>query len=469
MPFDLSAVLAERSGENFDLHGRYLNPQLTGVVQTLGFDRFYVRGEGCYLYDREGVRFLDTLSGFGVFALGRSHPAIKAALHQAIDADLPNLVQIDAPLLPGLLAESLVQRSHAGIERAFLCNAGAESVEAAIKFARAATKRPRIAYFSHAYHGLTMGALSINGSADFKAGFGPLLPGTVEIPWGDLTALTRELRAGDVAALVVEPIQGKGVFELDEETWRAIEAACKEHGTLFVCDEVQTGLGRTGRFYAHEHYGLTPDIITVSKALSGGYVPVAATLVSDRAFRAVYSSLDRAMVHSTTFKGNQLGMVAALATLSVFDDENIVAHAAAMGELWHERLNKLAERHEFIGEVRGRGQMIGIEFCEPTSSAARRRWRALETLRTAMFSQSLVVPLYHEHRILTQVAADGLNVIKLLPALVAGEDEIDLFVEALDDLLTRAETGRGWVRGFAGQMARGTLHQRRAARRVAAS
>jgi len=466
MGFDLTELLAQRAGSNFDLHARYLNPQLTGVVQTLGFDRFYVRGEGCYLYDREGREYFDTLSGFGVFALGRSHPVIKAALHQAIDADLPNLVQIDAPLLPGLLAESLVQRSHVGIERAFLCNSGAESVEAAIKFARAATGRARIAYFAHAYHGLTMGALSINGSAEFKSGFGPLMPGAVEIPWGDVAALTKELRAGDVAALVAEPIQGKGVFELDAATWQAIESACRESGTLLVMDEVQTGLGRTGRFYAHEHYALTPDIITVSKALSGGYVPVAATLTSDKIFRATYKSLDRAMVHSTTFKGNQLGMVAALATLSVFDDEDVVGHAAAMGDLWRDRLTKLAETHEFLSDVRGRGQMIGIEFAAPSSPGARRRWRALETVRTAMFSQSLVVPLYHEHRILTQVAADGLNVIKLLPALVAGEREVDLFVDALDDLLTRAETGRGWVTGFAGQMARGALHQRRAARRV---
>jgi acetylornithine/succinyldiaminopimelate/putrescine aminotransferase len=466
MAFDLSALLAERAGENFELHGRYLNPQLTGVIQTIGFDRFYVRGEGCYLIDRDNERYLDMLSGFGVFALGRSHPVVKAALREAIELDLPNLVQMDAPLLPGLLAEALVKRSHEGIERVYFCNSGAESIEAAIKFARAATGRTRILHFAHAYHGLTLGALSINGTRDFKDGFGPLLPGATEVPFGDLSAVRAELARGDVAALVAEPIQGKGVFELEASTWREIAAALREAGALLVMDEVQTGLGRTGRMFAHEHYGLAPDIITISKALSGGYVPVAATLTSDRIFRSVYKSLDRAMVHSTTFKGNQLGMVAGLATLSVFDDERVVEHAAQMGELWRVRLGELAARHEFLHEVRGKGQMVGLVFDAPRSPVARRRWRALEATRPAMFSQTLVVPLFSEHRILTQVAADNLNVIKLLPPLIAGPGEIDQVVSALDDLLTRAESGSGWVLGFSRDMARGVVRQKMAARRV---
>jgi ornithine--oxo-acid transaminase len=468
MTFDLAALMANRRRENFQLHGAYGNPQLVGVLTTLGFDRFYERGEGCYLFDDEGRRYLDLLSGFGVFALGRSHPTIKAALHQALDMDLPNMVQMDCALLPGLLAEQLVKRSHDGIHRVFFCNSGAEAVEAAVKFARAATKRSRIIYFSHAYHGLTMGALSFNGSAEFKAGFGPLLPGAVEIPFGDLDALRAELRAGDVAALIAEPIQGKGVFELDGERWRAIETELRAAGALFICDEVQTGIGRTGRFYAHEHYALTPDIITVSKALSGGYVPVAATLTSDRIYRSVYRSMEKALVHSTTFKGNQLAMVAGLATLSVFDDEHVIEHAAAMGAKWHEALGALADRHEFIADVRGEGQMIGVEFGPPTSAGARRRWRAVETARTALFSQTLVVPLFHEFNILTQVAADNLNVIKLLPPLIADENEIAQFVDALDELLTRAERSSAWLVGFGVTMAKGALHHRRSLRTVRA-
>lgn len=461
MPFNLDDVLTSRHGENFQLHEKYLNPQLTKVIKTLGFDRFYDRGEGCYLIDDEGRRYLDLLSGFGVFALGRSHPAIKDALHQAIDADLPNMVQIDNALLPGLLAEQLVLRSPDNIERVYFCNSGAEAVEAAIKFARARTKRGRICYFSHAYHGLTMGALSLNGSSDFKDGFGQLLPGAVEVPFGDVETLKKELKKGDVAALIVEPIQGKGVYELDAECWRDIESALHDEGALLICDEVQTGIGRTGKFYAFEHYGLTPDIITVSKALSGGYVPVGAMLTSDAIFRSVYSSMERAMVHSTTFKGNQLAMVAGLATLSVFDDEGIVEHAAKMGDLWKSKLGELADRHDFIHDVRGEGQMIGIEFGAPSSLRAKLRWKVVETARTAMFSQTLVVPLFHRYNILTQVAADNVNIIKLLPPLIAGETEIDLFTNALDELLTDAQRGSGLLIDFGVTMAKGVMKKTR--------
>jgi acetylornithine/succinyldiaminopimelate/putrescine aminotransferase len=306
-----------------------------------------------------------------------------------------------------------------------------------------------------------MGALSLNGSGEFKSPFGPLLPGATEVGFGDLVALRAELTRGDVAALIVEPIQGKGVFELPTETWREIESLVRSAGALFICDEVQTGLGRTGRFYAHEHFGLTPDIITISKALSGGYIPVAAMLASDRTFRSVFRSMDNAMVHSTTFKNNQLAMVAGLATLQVFDEDSIVEHSAKMGEVWMTRLTELKSRHEFIHEIRGRGQMIGIEFGAPTARGARRRFRAVELARTALFSQTLVVPLFHEHRILTQVAADSLNVIKLLPPLIADEVEIDLFIEALDQVLTEAESSSRWIREFGVTMAKGTLQRRR--------
>ena len=461
MSFNLAELLEQRRHENFALHERYLNPQLARVVKTLGFDRFYQHGEGCYLIDDDGRRYLDMLSGFGVFALGRSHPVIKDALRQALDADLPNMVQMDCALLPGLLAEQLVRRSPANIERVVFGNSGAEAVETALKFARASTGRTRICYFDHAFHGLTTGALSLNGSSEFKSGFGPLLPGAMVVPFGDIEALRRELALGDVAALIVEPIQGKGVYELDAEQWRAIETAVHEAGALFICDEVQTGLGRTGAFYAFEHYHLHPDIITVSKALSGGYVPVGAMLTSDKILRKVYSSMDRAMVHSTTFKGNQLAMVAGLATLQVFDDEHVVEHANAMGERWHQRFAELKGRHEFLHDVRGRGQMIGVGFGRPTSRGARRRWRVIEATRPAMFSQTLVVPLFHKYSILTQVAADNVNVIKLLPPLIAGEAEIDLFVNALDELLSEAESSSRWLMDFGVTMAKGLMKRTR--------
>ncbi len=460
MTFDVAKALQERHGENFQLHTDLLNPQLARVLKTLGFDRFYVRGEGCYLYDDRGDRYLDLLSGFGVYALGRSHPAVKAALHQAIDLDLPNMVQLDCALLPGLLAERLVARAHPGIRRVFFCNSGAETIEAAIKFARAATGRARIVFCDHAFHGLTNGALSLNGGKEFRKGFDPyLLPATTEVPFGDIDALARELRKGDVAAFVAEPIQGKGVNVAPDGYWPAVQELCRRHKTLFVADEVQVGMGRTGKFFAHEHWGVEPDIITMSKALSGGFVPVGAVLTRDEIFERVYSSIDRAMVHSTTFGRNQLAMVAALATLQAFDDEDIVERARHTGELFEKGLAPLVEKYEMLHQVRGKGLIIGVVFGKPTSRALRVRWSAIEAVRNALFSQMVVVPLFHRHRILTQVAADNLNVIKLLPPLIAGEEEVDYFVGALDDVLADAHRGSGLLLEFGTTMARSALRR----------
>jgi ornithine--oxo-acid transaminase len=461
MPFDLQKVLDEHKGQNFTLHSKYVNPQLPRVLGTLAFDRFYVKGEGCYLFDDKGERYLDFLSGFGVFALGRGHPGVVQALHDALDADLPNLVQMDCSLLPGVLAQELVARAHPGIERVFFTNSGAEAVESAVKFARAATKKTRILYCDHAFHGLTTGALALNGGREFRSGFGPLLPGCDKIPFGDVAALARELRKGDVAAFVVEPIQGKGVNLAPEEFWTEAQDLCRRHKALMVLDEVQAGLGRAGTFFCHEQFGITPDIITVSKALSGGYVPVGAMLCSAAVGDAVFSSMDRAVVHSSTFGMNQLAMVAGLATLAAFDDEDILDRVQRTGKSFTKALRPLVERYEFLHEVRGKGLMIGLVFGEPTSPALRRRFRMIEALRPALFSQMMVVPLFHRHRILTQVAADNMNVVKLLPPLIAGDDEVDLFTDALDDVLASAERGSSLLFEFGKTMAKGTLHRAR--------
>jgi hopanoid-associated sugar epimerase len=457
MPFDVARVFADRSGEQFALHERYMNRQLARTLRTIGFDRTYVRGEGCYLYDDAGQRYLDFLSGFGVYALGRSHPAIKAALHQALDLDLPNMVQKDCALLPGLLAEQLAARAHDGISRVFFCNSGAESIEAAIKFARQATQRPAVLYAEHAFHGLTTGALALNGGAEFRRGFGELLPGTAAVPFGDLAALEQRLSAGDVAAFIVEPIQGKGVYCAPAEYWTAAQELCRKHGTLLVMDEVQTGLGRTGRFFCHEHWGLRPDIITLSKALSGGYVPIGAMLTTEKVFASVYDSMEDALKHSSTFGRNQLAMVAALATLAAFDDEDIVARAQRTGLALQEGLRSLAERHELIHDVRGLGLMVGIEFGEPDAKGAARRFRTVERLRSGMFSQLVVVPLFHRHQILTQVAAYNVNIVKLLPPLITGPEEVDYFIAALDDVMTDATKGTGLALEVGATMARGAL------------
>jgi acetylornithine/succinyldiaminopimelate/putrescine aminotransferase len=222
---------------------------------------------------------------------------------------------------------------------------------------------------------------------------------------------------------------------------------------------VQAGLGLTCKFFGHEHWGLEPDIITVSKALSGGYIPVGAMLSSAKVFDSVFSSMDRAVVHSSTFATNQLAMVAGLATLQAFDEEDIVDRARRTGEAFVKALDPLVERYEFLHEVRGKGLMIGLVFGEPETRALRRRWKAIEAMRTALFSQLVVVPLYHRHGILTQVAADNMNVVKLLPPLIAGEEEVEFFADALDDVLDDASRGTGLFWEVGRTMVKGALRR----------
>ncbi len=460
MSFELRDVLERRAGEQLALYGRNVNPQLVRVLKTIGFDRQYVRAEGCYLYDAGGARYLDFLAGFGVFGLGRSHPVVKKALHDALDADLASLVQLDTPLLAGVLAEELLKRLHPGMGRVFFTSSGAEAVEAALKFSRYATKRRRIVYCDHAFHGLTYGALSVNGGKEFRKGFGPYLPGVDDVPFGDTDALEKALRSRDVAAFVVEPIQGKGVNVAPRAYWDAVQELCHRYGTLLVVDEVQTGLGRTGRLWAHEHWGLVPDVVTVSKALSGGYVPVGAMVCSTEVSDSVYSSMERALVHSSTFKNNTLAMVAGLATLQTIDDEDLVDRARVTGDAMTKALAPLLDRHDLFQLVRGEGLMVGLVFGEPSGGGARARFKLLELAHKGLFSQLVVGPLFQRHRILTQVAGDAMNVVKLLPPLVAAQDEVDLFVEALDDVLTSARKSSALV-SLATTLTKGALRRDR--------
>ncbi|HLX77801.1 MAG TPA: aminotransferase class III-fold pyridoxal phosphate-dependent enzyme, partial [Acidimicrobiales bacterium] len=309
----------------------------------------------------------------------------------------------------------------------------------------------------HSFHGLTYGALSMNGGAEFRKGFGSLLPGSGEVRFGDADELDKQLRSRDVAALIVEPIQGKGVNVASQEYWDAVAQLCRRYGTLLIVDEVQTGLGRTGKLWAHEHYGLVPDIITMSKALSGGFIPVGAMVTSSEIADKVYSSMQRAMVHSSTFKNNQLAMVAGLATLSTIDDESLVDRARMTGDAFEKALVPLMERHSSFHAVRGKGLMIGLVFGEPGTMRQRARYRLLEAAHTGLFSQVIVAPLFRRHRILTQVAADSMNVVKLLPPLIIGQDEVDYFAEALDDVLTQTERGSSAIFDFGKTLVKGAL------------
>lgn len=441
---DIAALFAEREAERYGLHTRHLNEQMVRVLKVIGYDVSFRRGEGPYLYDRDGVQYLDLLSGWGVFALGRNHPTVRDALKSVLDADLPNLVQMDVSPLAGILAERLLRRvPH--LERAFFANSGTEAVEAAIKFARAATGRPGIVYCGHAFHGLTYGGLSLNGDEIFRKGFGPLLPDCVEVPFDDLAALEQALASRRIAAFIVEPIQGKGVNLPSDGYLAAAAELCRRHGTLFVADEIQTGLGRTGRFLAIEHWGVEPDMVLLAKSLSGGHVPVGAVLSRRWIFEKVFDRMDKAVVHGSTFAKNDLAMAAGLATLEVLESERVIENAAAMGERLLRSFEAMADRYEFVKTVRGKGLMIGIEFGAPRSLKLKTAWSVLETMNTGLFCQLITVPLFKEHKVLTQVAGHASHTIKLLPPLTISEADCDWIERSFETVIADSHRVPGSV------------------------
>jgi acetylornithine/succinyldiaminopimelate/putrescine aminotransferase len=426
--FDLPGLMAARAGEGADLWGRYLNPQTAKVLHSVGLDRNWVRAQGPYLWDDNGDRYLDWLAGFGVFGIGRNHPVVRQAMHDLLDADLADMVKMDTPLLAGLLGEALIQRAPF-LDRVYLCNSGTEAVEASLKFARYATGRPRVLFCSHAYHGLTAGSMSVNGAKEFTAGFGPLLPSTM-VPLGDLAALRREVAKGDVAALIIEPVQGKGVQTPPPGYLASAADILHDNGAVLICDEVQCGLGRTGRFFGFEYDGVEPDLVTVAKTLSGGVAPIGALLSSEHIFSKVYSNMTRVLVHDTTYSHNNTAAAAGLAALAVIDEEDLVANAATRGAELMAALKAAAADYDFIADVRGRGLMIGIEFGTPKGLLRKARYTPMTLARKGLFTQMIVCELFERHRILTQTASDHMDVLKLLPPLSTTVEDIEWFMSA---------------------------------------
>lgn len=439
---NVNDIYSANKKNNMQFHD-FINPQFAKVLKTIGFDKSFVRAEGMSLFDVNGDEYLDFLAGYGVFAFGRNHPKIKNIIKEFLDLDTANLVQMEAPILSGMLAKRLVELfGHGFRDTVFFTNSGTEANEGAIKFVRAATGREKILHLSHAFHGLTTGSLSVNGNREFKEGFGELLPADA-VGLNDIDTLEERLKTEEYAAFIFEPIQGKGIYIPNKEFLTQSLALCKKYGTVTIADEVQTGLGRTGAWLACEHFGLEPDIVTLSKPLSAGFCPVGAIMYTRTIYKKVFSRLDRCVVHSSTFGQNNLAMVCGLAALKILEEEDLPARAKTMGRLFLTELNKLKERHDWIKEVRGLGLMIGIEFGKPSGFKKRLAWDMVHKIDRGLFGELIVMPLFAKHRILTQVSGHHQDIVKLIPPLTMTEKHISLFVSALDSVLSECENVSG--------------------------
>ncbi|MBY6243039.1 aminotransferase class III-fold pyridoxal phosphate-dependent enzyme [Methylosinus sp. Sm6] len=448
--------------ETIDRYRRHINPMMANFLQMLHCDHVFAKGEGCVLTDTEGRRFLDMVAGYGCLNLGHNPPVVVDALRRFLAEGQPNFVQyVSLPERTALLAERLCEMAGGGLQRAFFSNSGAEAIEAAIKLAKAANPRTRLLFAENSYHGKTLGALSVTGRDKHQRAFRPLLPNCFGVPFGDLQALERELAKGDVAAFIVEPIQGEGGVIVPPVGYLAgVQDLCQRFNSLLIVDEIQTGMGRTGRMLAGQWDGLEPDILALSKSLSGGLVPIGATLSKPEVWDAAYATADRFLLHTSTFGGCNFAAVAGLAALDGIIEQNLPGRAEELGAYFKNELTRVAANYPFVAEVRGRGLMLAIQFasdfhgCVAASAKEfatrlpgdwRLTWRFLpdavqegliqamnkmeETLGE-MFCMRFVTKLGNDHNILTFVTANSSTVIRIQPPLIITREQIDAFVQA---------------------------------------
>jgi ornithine--oxo-acid transaminase len=436
-----TALGVEPSERASGLYAKRVNPEWVRLLDLLQMNVRYERCVGTELFTGNGKRVLDFLSGYCVHNVGHNHPEVVRALQNELQRSGPAMIQTHVADLAGELAEKLCDRASGRLTKSFFCSSGSEGVEAAIKFARAHTRRAGILSAEHAFHGLTCGALSLMSDKFWSEGFGPLLPETSAIPFGDLETLERELRTKRFAAFIVEPVQSEaGVCVPDADYLRTAESLCRRYGTLFVLDEVQTGMYRTGSFLAAHHFAVEPDMVILAKAMSGGLVPCGAVLMSDAVCASVYSSLPRAFVHTSTFSENSLAMRAALATLAVLENAELGQRSIEAGKYLQAQLAEALSDFEMVKEVRGLGLLMGIEFQAPSQLRLRIPYQAFGAVHPAMFGQIVVMRLFRDFGFLTQICGNNFMVLKVAPPLVVTDAQLDAFVPAIREVVEIAHS-----------------------------
>ncbi len=439
----MSAILQEQEqhaatdvDRSYDDH---VNPQWVRLLNVLQMNVQYDHCQGAELFTADGRRILDFLSGYCVHNAGHNHPDIIAALKDELDRRGPAMLQSHIPELAGELAQKLCNLAGGRVRKAFFCSSGSEGVEAAIKFSRAHTGRSGLLYADGAFHGLTCGALSLMGDPFWKQGFGPLLPGTESIPFGDLPALHRALSSQQFAAFFVETVQSEAGIRLPPAGYFAeVQRMCRQFGTLLVLDEVQTGMYRTGKFLAAHHYGVEPDMVILAKALSGGLVPSGALLMTDAIYNSVFTSLKRSIVHTSTFSENGLSMRAGLATLDVLERDGLGERAFRLGEQLRCRLREELSSYEMVKDIRGIGMLSGIEFHAPRQLSLRVPFEMFMKIHPGMFGQVLVMRLFRNENVLAQICGNNFLVLKVAPPLIIEEEDLEVFVRSIKNVVETA-------------------------------
>jgi ornithine--oxo-acid transaminase len=433
----------------------HVNPQWVRLLNLLDMNVSYDRCVGAELFTADGLRVLDFLSGYCVQNTGHNHPQIISALKNELDRRGPAMLQSHVPELAGELGRRLTELAGGDLKKVFFTSSGSEGVETAIKFSRAYSKREGLLCAENGFHGLTCGALSLMGGSSWSEGFGPMLSGTESVPFGDTEQLQLKLATRQFAAFIVEPIQSEAGIRIPEPNYlRDVQALCRKYGTVFVLDEVQTGLHRTGPFLAAHACGVQPDMVVLAKALSGGLVPVGAVLMSDDIYESVYSSLGRAIIHTSTFGENGLAMRAGLATLDVLDQEELGRRSETSGKLLRDLLRQSLSKYEMVRDIRGVGLLCGIEFQAPSKLSLRLAFESFKRIHPAMFGQMVVRRLFRKYGVLTQICGNSFMVLKAAPPLVVSEAQIVSFVRALEQVVDEVHSSSAFWSDALGLMRR---------------
>lgn len=419
----------------------YVNPHLGKLLETINMDKRFVRGEGCYLYDETGKQYLDFVAAYGSLPFGFNPPEIWEALHAVEASGEPSFVQPSALEAAGELAKRLVEVAPEGIRYVTFANSGAEAVEAAIKACRAAAGRLGIVSASNSFHGKTLGALSATNRTSYQKAFGAPVAGFYKVPYGDIAALEQIFaeRGDEIAAFIMEPIQGEGGIIIPPAGYMAAaKELCHKHGAFFVLDEIQAGLGRTGRLFACEEEGVTPDVITLAKALGGGLFPIGAMLCTEEVYTEEFANK-----HSSTFAGNTLACRVGLRSLELLtrNDQALLARVRENGAFMKAGLEALQRKYPHVlKEVRGRGYMLGMEFSVDQNTFGR------NCLLGVMSEQENLTPVLSSYLLNVEglrvaPTLNGASVIRVEPPLIATREMCEQGLASIDRMLSHLAVG----------------------------
>lgn len=431
---NLDQAMTLNREQNRKNHRDFINSELINLMGFLNFDQCFVRAKGISIWDSEGNEFLDFLGGYGSLNLGHNHPEVIAAVEKV--NEFPNLIQATPNTIAGALARDLAFFTPGDLCYSFFGNSGAEAVEGALKLARASTGRTKFISCEGSFHGKTFGALSVTGRKKYREPFEPLLSDIAFIPYGDSDALEKELKETEVAAFIVEPIQGEGGIVVPPKGYlQRVRELCSTYKALLIVDEIQTGFGRTGQMFACEWENVIPDILCLSKSFGGGVMPLSAYTTTKRIWEKAYGSLKKAMLHTSTFGGNSKAAAAGIATLEILFRDELARQADEKGRYLIEKLKQLQGRYPLIKEVRGCGLMIGLEFAQPREGLiSKLATRAIDKVAREYMGAMIAGELLNSHRIITAYTLNNPNVIRLEPPLTISYQQLDRILFALEQV-----------------------------------